>query len=422
MPLTDVAIRKAKPGEQILKLTDGGGLYLAVLPTGTKVWRLRYRIGGKEKLLTIGQYPEISLQEARAARDAQKRLLREGRDPSEEKQRGKKVAMAPHEVTFEHLAREWHGMNKAHWAKNHAWDVLNSLERDIFPSLGARDIRTISIPETLAVLRDIENRGAIETAKRVRQRMSAIFVHAIASGIAESDPAAIVEKALKPLKKGRQPAITDLTLAREIIQKVDETPGHPATKLGLRLLALTALRPGTLITSPWAELSDLDADNPVWRVPAERMKMRAIFKEDAGRDHFVPLSRQALETIEALRTITGRCPYLVPNGRNAHRPASENALGYMLNRAGYHHRHVPHGWCATFSSVMNERFPSDRQIIDLMLAHVPENKVEGAYNRAEHMERRAELAQIWADLIMEGQKPPMDLISGPRRASPLKPA
>lgn len=272
-------------------------------------------------------------------------------------------------MTFEHLAREWYGINKPHWTSTHAYDVIHTLERDVFPQLGSRDIRTITVPEVLEVLREIEDRPAIETAKRVRQCMSAVFVHAIACGIGENDSAAIVQKALKPLKKGLHPAITDLEQAREIIRRVDETPANPATKLALRLLALTAVRPGTLITTPWSEFADLDADTPIWRLPAARMKLKLAYKDDASRDHFVPLGKQAIETIELLRSLSGRAPYVLPNGRNAHKPASENALGYLLNRAGYHQQHVPHGWRATFSSVMNERFKADRQIIDLMLAH-----------------------------------------------------
>lgn len=421
MPLTDMQIRKAKAAEKPYKLTDGGGLHLAISPAGGKVWRLRYEIAGKEKLLTIGPYPDISLQDAREARMAQKKLLRDGKDPSAEKADRRRIVTAPAHVTFGHLAREWYGMNKPHWTPTHAYDVIHTLERDVFPKLGGRDIRTITVPEVLTVLREIEDRPAIETAKRVRQRMSAVFVHAIASGIGENDPAAIVQKALKPLKKGRQPAITDLDQAREIIRRVDETPANPATKLALRLLALTAVRPGTLITTPWSEFADLDPDKPIWRIPAARMKLKLAYKDDTSRDHFVPLAKQAIETIELLRSISGRGPYMLPNGRNAHKPASENALGYLLNRAGYHRQHVPHGWRATFSSVMNERFKADRQIIDLMLAHTPKDRVESAYNRAEHLERRIELAQLWADLIMEGQIPAADLLGRRRRSVPVMP-
>jgi integrase len=264
----------------------------------------------------------------------------------------------------------------------------------------------------LACLRPIEKRGAKETARRIRQRMSAVFVYAVASGRAENDPAAMVKKAMAPMKKGKQPAITDLAKAREMLQKAEAEMAHPVTKLALRLLALTAVRPGTLTPTPWSEWTPL---GDTWHIPAERMKLRLHYKDDEARDHLVPLSRQALEAIDALRQVSGRGPLAFPNTRHAHKPMSENAIGYLLNRAGYHHRHVPHGWRATFSSVMNERFPADRHVIDLMLAHVPKDKVEGAYNRALYLDRRRELAQEWADIILEGALPASKLLEGPRR-------
>lgn len=414
MPLTDIQIRKAKAGDKPLKLTDGGGLYLHIPPTGNRVWRLRYEIGGKEKLLTLEPYPDMSLSDAREARAAAKKLLREGKDPSAEKRRtvGRKADTGQ---TFETLARDWHKMSASQWTDIHGHDVLHSLERDVFPALGTRSISDISAADVLEVLREIEGRPAIETAKRVRQRMSAVFVFAIASGVASSDPAAIVQKALKPLKKGRQPAITTPAEASNILRAVDATPAHPLNKLAMRLLALTVVRPGTLLATPWTELRGLDAANPLWTIPAARMKLKLMYKDDERRDHLVPLSTQAVEIIKAAERLSGRSPYVFPNARHAHKPASENMLGYLLNRAGYHHRHVPHGWRATFSSIMNERFPADRHIIDLMLAHTPKDRVEGAYNRAEHIERRREIAQDWADFITEGLTPIEDLVELPRR-------
>lgn len=421
MPLTDVQIRKAKAGDKPLKLTDGGGLYLHVPPTGNKVWRLRYEIGGKEKLLTLAPYPDMSLSDAREARTAAKKLLREGKDPSAEKRRTKARPAPKDRPTFESVAREWHAIQLPQWTETHAYDVLHSLERDVFPTLGSRDVDDISAAEVLEVLREIEGRPAIETAKRVRQRMSAVFVYAIASGRAASDPAAIVQKALKPLKKGRQPAIVDPEGARKILRDVDTTPAHPLNKLAMRLLALTVLRPGTLLSTPWTELDRLDNARPLWAVPAARMKLRLMYKDDEQRDHLVPLPWQAVEIIKAAKRLSGRSPYVFPNARHAHRPASENMLGYLLNRAGYHHRHVPHGWRATFSTLMNERFREDRAVIDLMLAHVPKDRVEGAYNRAEHLERRREIAQEWADFITAGLMPIEDLMELPRRGSETPP-
>jgi integrase len=417
--LTDAQIRKAKAADKPYKLTDGAGLHVYVTPSGGKLLRLRYEFERKEKLLSIGPYPSVGVAEAREAVATAKRLLREGKDPAVEKRLRRLQIVTDGGTTFEAIAREWHGINKGHWVEQHAYDVLHSLERDVFPDLGSIPIKSITAANVLSVLRTIENRPAAETARRIRQRISAVFVCAIASDRAENDPAAAVQKAMKPVKKGRQPAITDLEQAREVLRRADATPASPVTKLALRLLALTALRPGTLITTPWDELENLDLRAPVWQVPASRMKLRLHYKDDDERDHLVPLATQALDVIKALRRLTGRTPYLFPNQRHAHRPASENAIGYLLNRAGYHHRHVPHGWRATFSTVMNERYKHDRQIIDLMLAHVPKNSVEGAYNRAEHLDRRIELAQVWADLIMAGQMPIEDLLNLRRLPAPL---
>jgi integrase len=237
--------------------------------------------------------------------------------------------------------------------------------------------------------------------------MSAVFVYAIASGLSEADPAAIVKGAMAPLVKGRQPAVTDLAGAREVLARVEATPAHPTTKLANRLLALTVVRPGEVRAVKWAEFEDLEGPSPLWRIPAERMKM--------GREHLVPLSRQAVEVLLAVRQFTGRGPLVFPSTRHAHRPMSENAIGYLLNRAGYHGRHVPHGWRATFSTIMNEQHRADRQVIDLMLAHAPDDKTESAYNRAQHLSRRRELAQIWADLLLADASNMTVLLQGARR-------
>jgi integrase len=410
--LTDTAIRKAKPGDKPYKLADGGGLHVYITPAGSKLWRYRYEIGGKEKLLSIGPYPDVGVTEARTARDTARATLREGRDPAVTKKLQKLAHVTSGANTFEVIAREWHTLQLSHWVERHATDVITSLEKEVFPTLGNVPITDITAQTVIALLRTVEKRGAKETARRIRQRMSAVFVYAISTGRAENDPAATVQKAMAPLIKGRQPAITDLSEARQMLVKAESEVAHPVTKLALRILALTAVRPGTLITTPWTEWQ---ATEDIWCVPAARMKLRLHHKDDDAHDHLVPLSRQALEAIEALRRLTGRGPLAFPNTRHAHRPMSENAIGYLLNRAGYHHRHVPHGFRSTFSSVMNERYKADRPVIDLMLAHKPKEKVEAAYNRALHLDRRKELAQIWADLILEGAKPAADLLVGPRR-------
>jgi integrase len=405
--LTDAAIRAAKPADKPYKLTDRAGLYLHVTPAGSKLWRLRYEFGRKEKLLSIGPYPEVSLATARDQRDAAKRLLRDGRDPSLERKLERARSQEALSHNFEAVARDWYARMAGSWTERHAYDVLISLERDVFPQLGALPITELGPPAVLAVLRSIEARPAIETARRVRQRMSAVFVYGIASGVCQTDPAAIVQGAMAPLTKGRQPAIVDLDEAREVLRRAEAEPAHPVTKLALRLLALTAVRPGEIRGAAWREFEQLDGSQPLWRVPAARMKMKL--------EHLVPLSRQAVAVITAVRSLTGRGPLVFPNARHAHRPMSENAIGYLLNRAGYHSRHVPHGWRATFSTIMNERYQHDRQIIDLMLAHAPKDKTESAYNRAAHLPRRRELAQVWADLLLQDAAEASALVHGARR-------
>jgi integrase len=405
--LTDAAVRAAKPTKKPYKLTDYAGLYLHVTPGGSKLWRMRYEYGRKEKLLSLGPYPDVTLADARDQRDAAKRLLRDGRDPSVEKKLQLSRQQEAGANSFEAIARDWHARKLPTWTERHAKDVLDSLEGSVFPTLGPSPIADITPPMVLHVLRAIEARPAQETARRVRQRVSAVFVYAIAMGIGENDPAAIVKGAMAPMVKGRQPAITDLAEARQVLAAVEAIPAHPTTKLANRLLALTVVRPGELRAARWVEFEGLGGAEPLWRVPAERMKMK--------REHLVPLSRQAVAVLDAVRPLTGRCPLVFPSARHAHRPMSENAIGYLLNRAGYHSRHVPHGWRATFSSVMNESHRSDRHVIDLMLAHAPQDKTEAAYNRALHMARRRELAQEWADMLLEGAADLSDVVTGRRR-------
>lgn len=307
----------------------------------------------------------------------------------------------------------------------------------MFPSLGSLPISEIDAPLVLATLQRVEKRGSLETARRTRQRISGVFVQGISEGVCSIDPAAIVTKALRPARKaGKQPALVAIEELRELLKAAEASGASPVTKIASRLLALTVVRPGVLRGVAWDEFEGVDwsgdgasgGGQPIWRVPARRMKLLLDRKDDQRFDHIVPLSRQAVETLFALRPLTARLPFVFPSTRHLHRCMSENAIGYLYNRVGYHGRHVPHGWRAAFSTIMNEKAERearesgkpalaelDRKVIDLMLAHVPENRVEGAYNRAAFMERRTELAQEWADLLTEGLLPAAELLKGPRR-------
>lgn len=423
--LTDAQIRNAKGREKPYKLFDAHRLFLLVTPKGAKHWRMNYVYDEKNKGLSFGSYPLITLSEARDRRDEARKQLAAGRDPAIVK----KLKIAAHveasRLTFERLAREWFENSKAQWAKVHAGDVLRSLERDVFPSIGALPISELKAPHILEVLRDIENRSAIETAKRIRQRISAVFVYAIACGHVETDPAEKLGPALKPLsKKGRQPAITQVAPLRKMLSDVDEDFARPITRLALRLLALTAVRPGELRGATWEEF-DLTGDKPLWTIPAARMKGDLSRKDEEYGEHLVTLAPESVAVLRVVWKLTGAGKLVFPSNRHAHKPMSENALGYLLNRAGYHGRHVPHGFRASFSTIMNEWAKEngradDREVIDLMLAHIPVNKVEGAYNRAAYMARRRELATIWAGMISQGLLLPDQIVPLPCKASRFK--
>lgn len=433
--LTDAKVRKAVPSDRDYKLADGNGLYLLVRPSGSKLWRMKYRVAGREKLLSFGAYPAVSLADARDQRDAARRLVRDGQDPSVEKRRRAATSRDAAAFTFENVARRWHDLQSGRWAPVHADDVIRSLERDVFPDLGGLPITAIDPPLVLATLRKMERRGSIETAKRVRQRMSAVFVFGISEGICANDPAAIITKALKPLpKKKRQPAVTDLAQLRHLLTVTEGSGASPVTLLASRLLALTAVRPGVVRGVEWTEFLNIDwasddaAPDALWHVPADRQKLAADRKDEAAFDMLVPLSAPAVDVLRAVRQLTGKARLVFPGQRHAHRPLSENAIGYLYNRSGWHGRHVPHGWRAAFSTIMNERaklagIAGDREVIDLMLGHIPQGTSgsEGAYNRALYMPRRVEIARDWGALLMAGLAPAADLLTVARRHGKGKP-
>lgn len=264
MPLTDIQLKAAKPAAKPYKLADAKGLYLYVAATGLRSWRMKYRFLGKEKVLTFGPYPEVKLGEARDKRDAARATLRDGRDPGMQKKLAAAAGALDAENTFESVAKAWHELHKSKWSPTHADDVIDSLRRDVFPTLGALPINNITPAMVLETLRVVEQRPAIETARRLRQRMSGVFVYAIASGIGSADPAAIVRSAMKPLPtKGRQPALTYLSEAQELLRTVESATASPVTKIASRLLALTVVRPSVLRHAEWTEFENLDVPHGI---------------------------------------------------------------------------------------------------------------------------------------------------------------
>lgn len=411
--LTDLQCRKAKAGERDYKLSDEKGMYLFVTTTGFKSWRWKYRIkvagpagtAVKEKLLNLGTYPETSLNQARELRDEARKLLRSGIDPSvdrRQKQAQRAIDAGRH---FDTIARAWMKERSSAWAPRYAKKSLEAFERDIFPTLGNLPIGEITVPLILETLRAVENRGAIETAHRLRQHLSEVFLYGIAAGLASSDPAHMVKSALKPVQKGRRPAARLVEEARSYLIAIEAQPAFPMTLLASRLLALTAARPGIVQLAEPGEFVGLDSAEPLWCVPAQKMKLTRQRKADSAFDFVMPLARQSVDVVRAALKFAGAdSVYLFPSVRSGRRPISNSTLSKLYRDAGLTGRHVPHGWRASFSTVMNELAAvenrlGDRQIIDLMLAHIQDG-VEAIYNRAAYMPRRRELAQEWADLLM----------------------
>jgi integrase len=358
----------------------------------------------------------VSLKAARDARDRAKLQLLQGEDPGEAKQAA--VRKAKIGETFEEIASSWHASRAEHLSPRYHAEVLRRLEADAFPQFGRKKITDITPPMVLDAMRRIEDRGARTMAHEVRGHVSEVFVWAISSGLAENDPAAIIRKALQPSPNGRFPAVLTISEARKLIKQIDVRTGNRAlvqTKLASRLLALTAVRPGVLRQALREEFVDLDGDQPHWRIPAARMKLVKTQKADPAFDFVVPLSRQSLATVAAAMSSASGSQLLFPGARRK-QPISDSTLSQLYLDAGYRGRHVPHGWRSTFSIIMNERASENeragnREVIDLMLAHV-KGDVEARYNRAAYMPRRRELAQEWADLLMEGLPPPETLLRG----------
>jgi hypothetical protein len=405
MALTDAACRKAIPGDRDRKLSDSGSLYLLIKPTGTKSWRWKFRFGGKEKQLVLGRYPEMSLAQARLARDGARALVAAGTDPTLVRKQEKAKAREEQLHTFEITARAWHAERKVTLAPRYADQILDRLEADVFPQFGAIAIRQVTAPMVLAAIRKIEARGAKEMAHRVRLHISDVFVWAIASGLAEGDPAAIIQKALKPRTKRLRHALVNIVDARALLTASREAASTWwATKLASQLLAFTAARPGVVRMAEPAEFEDLDGEQPIWRIPASKMKLTRERKEDVTYEFVIPLSRQGVTIAKAAIANSLSRRWLFPGYGGGHQPISDSTLSKHYRDLGYAGRHVPHGWRATFSTIMNElaaeeEREKDREIIDMMLAHIKEG-VEPAYNRAAYMPRRREIAQAWADMLM----------------------
>ncbi len=389
MPLTDTAIRNAKPEEKSYKLTDGRGLYLLVNKSG-KYFRWDYRFAGKRKTLALGVYPEIRLKEAREKHEDLRRLLAQGIDPIEYKKQAKAQSLSETTNSFETVAREWFLKNKHVWTEKHAQTIISRLENNIFPWLGGMATSSITAPMLLESLRRIEDRGAIETAHRVKQICGQVFRYAIATGRGERDPSMDLKGALPPTKPKHMATITSPDKIGELMRAIDGYQGNLITRCALKFAPLTFVRPGELRHAEWVEIN---IDEQVWKIPAEKMKMRSV--------HIVPLSRQAIVVLKEILPLTGDGKYVFPSLRTGSRPMSENTVLAALRRMGYAKEEMTgHGFRGMASTVLHEKGWST-DVIERQLAHAEGNSVKAAYNHAQHLPERRKMMQWWADYLMK---------------------
>lgn len=389
MPLTDSAIRNAKPRDKTYKLADSGGMYLEISPAGGKWWRLKYRYDGKEKRISLGTYPDVSLKGARDRRDEARKLFAAGVDPGEHRKATKAARVSENANTFDVIAREWHAKQATKWSERHATRTMDRLEKDIFPYLGRSPIADIKAPDLLAVLRRKETNGAAYSAKRLRQISDQIFRYAIATGRADCNPAPDLRGALQAPEKTHHAAMTDPLAVGGLLRAIDAYQGSLVTQCALKLAPLLFVRPGELRKAEWSEIN---FDTAEWNIPAEKMKMR-----DA---HLVPLSSQAISILRELQPLTGTGRYVFPSLRTSTRPMSDNAVLSALRRMGFaKHEMSGHGFRAMARTILDEVLQVRPDFIEHQLAHSVRDPNGRAYNRTAHLVERKRMMQLWADYL-----------------------
>lgn len=386
MKLTARQVDTSRPKDKPYKLSDGGGLYLLVNPNGSRYWRLKYRIVGKEKLLALGVYPDITLAEARQKRADAKKVLAAGGDPGQEKQEEKQAKEQAVANSFERLAMEWHSHKSTSWSEGYAEHLLMYLKKDIFPFIGQKAITDISQVEMLNVLRKMEQRGVLDKLKKTRQACRQIFTYAIITGRAEHNPVSDLAGALKSPKQQHYPHLL-VEQIPDFLRALSEYSGSTITRNATRLLMLTGLRTIELRASEWV---DIDFDKGVWNIPAERMKMR--------RPHLVPLSIQVRELLEEIHQLTGRGKYVFPGRNDAGKPMSEASINQVIKRIGYDGKATGHGFRHTMSTILHEQ-GYNTAWIETQLAHVDKNSIRGTYNHAQYLDGRREMLQWYADYM-----------------------
>lgn len=392
MPLTDATLRALKPGPKPQKIADADGLHLLLTPNGSRLWRFAYRYAGRQKLLALGAYPIVSLSDARKTRDEARRLLVSGLDPSEVRKAEERRKRLTAEHSFQAVADEWFSRKQRRWAPSYSSRLRTRMEADLFPRLGRRPIAEIEPLEVLDVIRRIERRDAVEMAKRVMQMAGAVFRYGVATGRCTRDPTQDLRGALQepgPVKHRSSLAATELP---EFLRRLEAYDGDPTTRLAVELITLTFVRTAEARFARWSEFENLDGPEPLWRIPAERMKMR--------RPHLVPLSPQAVAVLRELARYSGRSRFLIPAATRTG-AISENTLIYALYRMGYHGRATVHGFRSTASTILNEQ-EFNRDWIEMQLAHA-DGSVRAVYNAAQWLAGRRRMMAWWADYLDEAR-------------------
>ncbi len=389
MPLTDTTCRNARSAEKPLKISDGGGLFLLIQPTGSKLWRMAYRFQHKQKTLAFGAYPVVSLKDARAKRDGAKELLAKGSDPGEIKRIEKRNAKIAVANTFEEIAREWFNARRAGWTVGYSDRLLRRLEADLFPRIGLRPISEIEPLELLDCIRVVEKRGAVELAKRLLQSCGQIFRYAVASGRAFRDPSQDLRGALQSPGPKKHRAALKASELPDFLQALENYEGERSTVLGLKLIAHTFLRTNEVRYGRWSEIEGLDDEMPLWRIPPERMKARS--------EHLVPLTPHVVSILRELRILAGESECILP-APTKEGVVSQNTFIYAVYRLGYHSRMTVHGFRSTASTILNEQ-GFNRDWIERQLAHAERNEVRAAYNAAEWLGDRRYMLVWWSEYL-----------------------
>jgi integrase len=399
--LTNTTIRAAKPTSVQQKFFDGNGLFLLVTPAGSKVWRFKYQFQGKEKLISLGQYPAVSLKEAREKAADARKILGNGGDPSAKR----KASILKLSSTFELVARAWFKKQTAAWEDHYAAKMLNYMEKDLFPHIGSRPISEIKPSELMHVMQKIEGRGAMSVAHIVRGLASSVFRYAIITGQAERDPAGDIRSALSPRVIKNRAAITDPAAVSRLLIAMDKYQGTLVVRNAMRLLCLTFCRTSEVRQAEWAEF---DFEDMLWRIPAAKMKM--------SRDHIVPLSKQAVAILDEMRPFSGDGKYVFPSRNRKGLFLNINTVTDALRALGYSKDEMcAHGFRAMASTLLNEQGYSP-DVIERQLAHVPGNRVRAAYNRAEYLPERRKMMQDWADYLSSLKAKAMKDVAAPSTA------